>query len=109
MLKRLRQIVRLSKYDDPILERIDTLAAAIEEAKRLSNNGVVPEGFEWTGELKPIDQDPNVKMVTAFVSASKKAFEDKGEFLPDMTEDEVLAYERAERDGWKKFRLPFTK
>lgn len=35
----------------------------------------------------------------------------KGEFLPDMTEEEVLAYERNERLGWKKLtdHLPWNK
>lgn len=33
----------------------------------------------------------------------------KGEFLPDMTDEEVLEYERAERLGWKNFKLPWQK
>lgn len=32
----------------------------------------------------------------------------KGEFLPDMTESEVLDYERKERLGWKEFKLPWN-
>lgn len=31
----------------------------------------------------------------------------KGEFLPDMSDDEVLDYERNERLGWKGFKLPW--
>ncbi len=34
---------------------------------------------------------------------------EKGEFLPDMTDDEVLEYERKERLGWKNFKLPWKK
>ncbi len=34
---------------------------------------------------------------------------ERGEFLPDMTDAEVLEYERTERLGWKNFRLPWQK
>lgn len=33
--------------------------------------------------------------------------DDKGGFFADMTEDEVLQYERDERLGWKNFKVPW--
>lgn len=35
--------------------------------------------------------------------------EAQGEFLSDMSESEVLDYERKERMGWKNFKLPWQK
>lgn len=99
MLKRLRQIARLSKYDDPILERIDALAAAIEENKKLSSNGSL-------FDLSDL-QDRAASRLLATVE--RVAGKPDGEFLPDMSEQEVLEYERTERLGWKNFKLPWQK
>lgn len=90
MLTRLKRIIRLSKYEDPILERLQSLQVAIEDNQRLSNNGLAFDPSKFSDE-----------------DASVLSGEAKGEYLPDMTESEVLAYERNERMGWKNFKLPW--
>ncbi len=89
------------------------------------------KGFEWTGTVQSVDQDPEIPMVSIPLSENQKAVniryedilgnlahqnnapivdspqEDKGGFFPDMTDDEVLQYERNERLGWKNFKLPW--
>ncbi len=87
MLNRLKQILKLSKYDDSVLERLESLSDSIEAHPRPVAE-LVDEAYE---------ENAQILMESSL----------KGEFLPDMTESEVLAYERNERLGWKKLKLPW--
>lgn len=68
---------------------------------------VLPEGMVFDGHY------PGVTSENASLIEPGKVFilpsDQKGEFLPDMTEAEVLDYERKERLGWKAFKLPWQK
>lgn len=43
---------------------------------------------------------------TVIITPHVEVGDGKAEFLPDMSEAEVLDYERNERLGWKNFKLP---
>lgn len=85
-LKRLKNIWRLSETPD----LVDEIAQRINAA--------------------PDSQLQLLKEVAPFLNNVQRIEGDgKAEFLPDMTEDEVLQYERSERAGWKDFKLPWKK
>lgn len=77
MLNRLKNLLALSKYEPKEVRTFD-----------LAN---------INGEVKSLGP---VKHTVLVDSTSEK-----GEFLSDMTEEEVLAYEREERLGWKGFKI----
>lgn len=88
MFNRFKKIVIASKLSD------DALNFVVEQQDKLVS-----------GEIA-------VRIVAAGESLSNGdavVLEDntKGEFLPDMTDAEVLEYERNERLGWKNFKLPW--
>lgn len=106
----------------------------LQRLKRLLRRNREPQGFKWTGWVKAVDQDPSIEMRP--ISITREQLEEayrvitenlelqnngiafdpnkiegdgKAEFLPELTEEEVLEEERQERLGWKHFKLPWQK
>lgn len=100
MLKLLKKILIANKLSESDLKEMLEFRKAIERGEIHEYMGG-EKSFTFTGTLKPENQDPSIKMVNVF--------DERGEFLPDMSEDEVLDYERKERMGWKDFKLPWQK
>ncbi len=102
-LNRLKKLWALSKLDVQHLDFV--LGVAAEATKKI---------HDLPGETYDITHGADLVAVrTALDDAWKQSYAspsgspDKGEFLPDMTEEEVLDYERKERLGWKAFKLPW--
>lgn len=71
------------------------------------------KSVEAMAERIKASNDPQLQLlkeVAPFLGEIQRAAPEgdgKAEFLPDMTEQEVLDYERNERLGWKNFKLPW--
>lgn len=81
MLSRLKKLLIASSLPDGVLDDIVVFHDALER-----------------GDIKLAEGKANDLIEAAPA---------KGEFLSDMTEEEILAYERNERLGWKNFKLPW--
>lgn len=73
----------------------------LNRLKQILKGNKEPEHFEWTGTIKPQDAPSDTVYLDPF--SDEAANLEKGEFLPDMTEDDLLEFQRLERDGWKHF------
>lgn len=82
----LKKLWKGSKPDKPVVFYDDVIGA-----------GFTPEQLE---KLRSILDD-----TTTVITLPEG--DGKAEFLPDMTDAEVLEYERNERLGWKHFKLPW--
>ncbi len=113
MLNRIKKILILSKLDSAHLDFLlgvsEIMVPAANEAEVIDEMGHVD-----MAKLKAL-----VDNGTTYVTLTEDdqivrgtyptlvAGNEKGEFLPDMSDDEVLDYERKERMGWKELKLPW--
>lgn len=97
MLNRLRKLLLLSKLNDAHLDYVLSVAKGV--ATEVQHGNVIDE-------VGNVDFD---KMEALLHPALKwnPLPDTKGEFLSDMSEEEVLAYERNERLGWKNLKMPW--
>jgi hypothetical protein len=88
MLNRLKKILKATKLSDTALDFVvaqqDRLVSGEIEVRVVKTNEPIAVG----NLVEVVDNT-------------------KGEFLPDMSDEEVLDYERKERLGWKEFKLPW--
>lgn len=85
MPNRLKKLWKASKLPESVLDDVVVFQGALER-----------------GEFK---------LAEGAADKLDDSVQEKGEFLPDMSEAEVLEYERNERLGWKKLinHLPWKK
>ncbi len=81
MPNRLKKLWKASKLPESVLDDVVVFQAALERG--------------------------DFKLAEGISDKLDDSVEEKGEFFPDMTESEVLDYERKERMGWKGFKLPW--
>lgn len=116
MLNRLRNFLKLSKLPPKFLselldadqENVDRFMETLAEAHRLANHPILYSDMTFA-QAKNVETDGKLEIFKAVTGLTDVVrAEPKGEFLPDMTDDEVLKYEHDER-GWKNFKLPWQK